>query len=255
MALWQNDIPLLEYDEDSGAVINPRQLGPDVQLPDKAVLAFLGRKVDDYAAGHSCAQIAAFSMINQKIPVYLHKSSDIHACFCAAPVGAAASVLLLDWLLAHGVRQVIATGSCGVLEEMAENCFLLPRQALRDEGTSYHYLPPARFVGLDEQVVAALARTLQRYGLAYRHCISWTTDGFFRETAAKVAGRRAEGCAVVEMECAALAACAQLRGASFGQLLFTADTLADVHSYDVRGWGRDSMGLALELCLAALAEL
>ena len=67
--------------------------------------------------------------------------------------------------------------------------------------------------------------------------------------------RKEEGCAAVEMECAALAACAQFRGATFGELLYTADTLADVERYDERDWGANSINTALELCIEAVKEL
>ena len=64
-----------------------------------------------------------------------------------------------------------------------------------------------------------------------------------------------EGCAVVEMECAALAAVAQLRGAVWGQLLFTADSLADLENYDSRDWGAEAFDKALELCLEIVSHM
>lgn len=70
-----------------------------------------------------------------------------------------------------------------------------------------------------------------------------------------MAYRREEGCSVVEMKCAALAAVAQLRGILWGQLLFTAGTLADVEVYDQRNWGADSFSFALHLCLEMLTTL
>ena len=88
-----------------------------------------------------------------------------------------------------------------------------------------------------------------------RQVITWTTDGFYRETKEKVAYRKQEGCEVVEMECAALAACASLRNAVWGCILFTADTLADVENYDERNWGGDSFAYALELCLDAVVNI
>ena len=57
---------------------------------------------------------------------------------------------------------------------------------------------------------------------------------------------------MVEMECSALAACAQMRGIVWGELLYTADTLADTDQYDQRGWGKDSVEIALKLSLDAV---
>ena len=79
--------------------------------------------------------------------------------------------------------------------------------------------------------------------------------------------RGAEGCTTVEMECAALAACARKRGASFGQILYTADSLANIYAHDERDslanvlkhderdWGKNSLRKALELCIAVLQTI
>ena len=70
-----------------------------------------------------------------------------------------------------------------------------------------------------------------------------------------MAYRIEEGCSVVEMECASLAAVAQLRGAVWGLLLFTADSLADLENYDQRDWGAEAFEKALELCLEMVHHL
>ena len=66
---------------------------------------------------------------------------------------------------------------------------------------------------------------------------------------------RKKGCAVVEMECSALAAVAQLRGVVWGELLFTADSLTDLDNYDSRDWGSEAFDKALELCLAIVHHM
>ena len=166
---------------------------------------------------------------------------------CQAPVGAAAATQILDWLIGYGVREIISAGSCGVLEEFSEGTFLVPSKALRDEGTSYHYAPPSRFMVINENARKVIEETLYEHGLKYQEVITWSTDGFFRETKEKVNYRKSEGCAVVEMECSALAACAHFRGATFGMILYTADSLADVDKYDERNWGGDAYEYALTL--------
>ena len=149
----------------------------------------------------------------------------------------------------------ISACCCGALTELEENTFLIPKKALRDEGTSYHYLPPARFIDIDRIARTAIENTLQEHALPYREVITWTTDGFYRETKAMVEYRREEGCEAVEMECSALASCASMREIIWGELLFTADSLADVESYDERGWGHDSFEIALKLCLKAVTKI
>lgn len=251
--IHKHTIPILEFDDDTRAVImNNRH---DVVLPHRAVFAFLGDSVDAYAASAGAEILEVFHTISRDTNIYRIRHRGEELCLCRAPLGGSAAVQLLDFLLGHGVTQVIAAGSCGALAPLPENAFLLPVKALRDEGASYHYLPPSRFVETAPRLRQTLAQILEENRLSWATCITWTTDGFYRETSEKVAYRREEGCSVVEMECASMAACAAFRGAEFAQLLYTADSLADAENYDARNWGEKSVLPALVLCLDTAARL
>jgi len=255
MPVIKNDIPILEFDTDPNAVIMPEHEQLGMHLPEKCVYAFLGSAIDKYAQSHEANIVSWFVSETRNYPVYVLEFKGEEICMVQAPVGASASAQILDWLISYGVKEVISAGCCGALTELEENTFLIPKKALRDEGTSYHYLPPARFIDIDWTARTAIEKTLQEYGHSYREVITWTTDGFYRETKAMVAYRRKEGCEAVEMECSALASCASMRGIIWGELLFTADSLADVENYDERGWGRDSFDVALILCLEAAIKI
>lgn len=255
MSVKKNEIPILEYDDDPVAVIEPDHAKLGIKLPRKAVFAFLGGTVDRFAEKRGATVAAEFESATKNYPVYLLKQNGTKICLVQAPVGAPAAAQILDWLIAYGVREIISGGSCGALTDFEEGRFLVPRRALRDEGTSYHYLPPSRFVEIPEAARRAVEGALTRNGLPYTEVVTWSTDGFFRETKAKTEYRKSEGCSVVEMECAALAACAERRGAVFGELLFTADTLADPDRYEERNWGKASFERALELCIEAVCNL
>ena len=82
-----------------------------------------------------------------------------------------------------------------------ENRFLIPVSALRDEGTSYHYLPPSREVEISKAGINAIESALSQKNIPYWEVKTWTTDGFYRETVEMVQYRKEEGCQVVEMEC------------------------------------------------------
>ncbi len=172
-----------------------------------------------------------------------------------APVGTPDATQILDWLIVHGVKEIISGGSCGVLAPIEEDAFPVPHKALGDEETSYHYLPPSPFAQVSETERGAIEKTLKRYNLSCIEVTTWSTDGFDRGTTEKVEYRRIEGCAVVEMECSALAACAQLKGNVWGELLFTADTLADAEHYDERNLGGNSVECAVELCVEAVLNI
>lgn len=251
MAIMKNAIPILEFDGDPEAVILPAHEHLNLTLPEKAIFAFLGDCVDAYAVRTETRAVSRFVSATKRYPIYITKYQGEEITLCQAPVGAAPAAQILDWLIGYGARKIISAGSCGALEAFPEGTFLVPCRALRDEGTSYHYAPPSRFIDINEKARGAIKDAILAHGLKYQEVVTWSTDGFFRETKEKVAYRKSEGCQVVEMECSALAACAALRGAAWGTILYTADSLANVEAYDERNWGGNAQEYALKLCLDA----
>ena len=254
MALIKNNIPILEYDTEQKAVIMPNR-HKLYSFPRKAVFPFLLDEIENYAVKNSCEKIGEFVSITKIYPIYKVIHNGYEVCMCQAPLGSAAAVQILDFLIGYGVREIIAAGSCGALLDFAENEMLIPTEALRDEGTSYHYLPPSRTIEINKRAVSAITAVMQRLSINFELCKTWTTDGFYRETAEMVKYRKEEVCSVVEMECAGLAACAEFRGAVFGQILFTADSLANIETHNDRDWGVGSYSLALKIALDAVCEL
>lgn len=255
MGIIKNDIPILEFDTEQKAVISPVHENLNLKLPKKCVFAFLGNYIDEYAYKTDAKQVASFISATKNYPVYITKYKGEEIVLCQAPVGAAAAVQILDWLIGYGVCEIISAGSCGALEHFEESTFLIPSKALRDEGTSYHYAPPSRFMEISKRARRAIEKTVLEHHMKYQEVITWSTDGFFRETKEKVEYRKSEGCSVVEMECSALSACAAFRKATFGMILYTADSLADVDKYDERHWGGNAYEYALTLCLDAVLAL
>ncbi len=254
MPLTRNAYPILEHDSEITAVLMPNRKNL-FQLPRKCVYGFLGDHVAEFANAHGLEVAAEYRSFMKMHPVYKANLHGEEIVLCTAPLGAPAAALVLDWLICHGVSAIIAIGGCGALIDLPENSMLIPTSALRDEGTSYKYLPPSREIELDKQAIAAIEAALDSLGINSGLIKTWTTDGFYRETADMINYRKQEGCAVVEMECAALAACAKLRGAVFGQILFTQDSLANIAAYDARNWGADSFEKAIEIALEAVRRL
>src|SRR4051794_11398994 len=131
---------------------------------------------------------------------------------------------------------------------------VVPAAAIRDEGTSYHYLPPGREVEPSPEAVAAIEAVLKRHGCAYLTGKTWTTDAIYRETAGKVRRRREEGCLTVEMEAAALFAVARFRCVNLAQVLYGGDDVSG-GDWDSRHWDKSTsvrervFRLAAEACL------
>jgi len=255
MSIIKSEIPILEFDTEENSVIDPTHEKLDLKLPKKCVFAFLGEYIDEYAGKTDARKVSYFVSATKRYPIYIAKYKGEEVVLCQAPVGAAPAAQILDWLIGYGVREIISAGTCGGLEKFPESTFLVPNKALRDEGTSYHYAPPSRFMEISERARKAIEETVLDHGMKYQEVITWSTDGFFRETREKVAYRKSEGCSVVEMECSALAACAAFRGATWGMILYTADSLADVEQYDERNWGGNAYEYALILCLDAVLKL
>lgn len=243
----KNEIPLLEFDEESKSIIMPNHENLNIKLPEKLVFAFLYNETDKYAQKHNCKIIGEFISQTKTYPIYVIKYKGEEICFCQSPVGASASAQIMDWLISYGSKKILAVGSCGVLVNMEENTFLIPYKALRDEGASYHYVKPSRYMEINKNIISNIEKTFKEKNIPFKKVITWTTDGFYRETKEKVMYRIEEGCEVVEMECSALSAVAELRQVSFGQILFTADTLADFEKYDFRSFGKNAREKALEL--------
>jgi Phosphorylase superfamily len=120
-------------------------------------------------------------------------------------VGGAFSVLVAEQLFASGCRLLVNIASAGQIRDVGPPpYYILVDRALRDEGTSYHYLPPAAFANADPSLINLAQRAFARSGCRIHTGSTWTTDAPFRETAESVALRRDEGILAVEMEAAAL---------------------------------------------------
>ncbi len=250
------ELPILQYDPDPDDLMRPglrARLVKD-RLPRVAVVTFLGDVAQGWAGARCWRVGSVVDMVTHQRPIWTGTYEGAEIALTELPVGAPAAVIVVEQLLALGVDTVVAVGSCGALVPVEAGEFLLPVRALRDEGTSYHYLPPDRWVETDREVLQACRAALSTRRLVATDCDTWTTDGFYRETAKLVAARREEGCAVVEMECAALAACCRARGARFGQILYSADTLAG-EEHDIRGWAHATRGTALWAALDAARSL
>ena len=127
-------------------------------------------------------------------------------------VGAPFAVLVAEELFASGCQLLISITSAGQILPLGQPPYVvLIERALRDEGTSYHYLPPAPYSHLDPALRELVSTRWEHGRLPLYVGASWTTDAPFRETEAMIARCRAKGILTVEMEAAALYALAQAR--------------------------------------------
>jgi len=250
----RQEFPILEFDPAREAIIDPRKVLSARDVPERAVICFFQDVIWKLIADHSAKLIHELISEIGAHPVYEIAFRGERMAVFHPGVGAPLVVGLLEEVIAIGCRKFIACGGCGVLDSsIAMGHVLVPQSAVRDEGTSYHYLPPGQESTPDPVAVAAIEDTLKAHGVDYLLTKTWTTDAIYRETADKVRSRRGEGCLCVEMEAAAFFAVAQFRGVTLGQLLYGGDDVGgDV--WDGRDWtnhlsGREKLfWLAAEAC-------
>ena len=172
--IQKHAIPILEFDDNPQAVLMPTHEGLDLKLPKKCIYAFLEEEIDRYAqeAGADC--VGEFVSATKAYPVYVINYKGETICLTQAPVGSAPAAQFMDWLIGYGVEQIISTGTCGVLADIEENAFLVPVRALRDEGTSYHYVAPSRYMEMQIEAVSAIEQVLEQRGIPYEEVMTWT---------------------------------------------------------------------------------
>ncbi|MBP3368400.1 MAG: phosphorylase, partial [Clostridia bacterium] len=110
MSIIKNEIPILEFDTESTAVVSPIHEKLDLKLPKKCVFAFLGEYIDEYAGKTETRKVSEFASATKLYPIYITKYKGEDIALCQAPVGSAASAQILDWLIAYGVREIISAG-------------------------------------------------------------------------------------------------------------------------------------------------
>lgn len=252
-------LPLGEWDDESQAILEPVHLAQGLSLPRRVVLSFFFDVVEhrgaDPASGFQ--KIGIRHTENGSRTIWQVGGGDDAVAVLNPGTGGPTSVTMLEICIAAGAQVIVAVGGAGALvDELAMGNVVVPTKALRDEGTSFHYQPASRWQDLDPGVSGELARFLTERNVPHQLAPVWTTDGLFRETPAKVARRREEGCVLVEMECASLAAAAQFRGVRFGQFLYAGDSLA-TDEWDERGWKQaaDVRETLLDLAIDAVRVL
>jgi uridine phosphorylase len=162
-------------------------------------------------------------------------------------IGAPAAAAALEELAALGTTRFISIGTAGSLQrDLGIGEVVVCEQAIRDEGVSHHYLPPAKLASASSALTAALVAAMDAVPVPYRSGISWTIDTPYRETVAEARHYQAEGVLCVEMEAAALFAVAEFRGVHVATAFTMSDSLAELV------WDPQFLGPEVEESLIAL---
>jgi uridine phosphorylase len=254
--MLQKEFPILEFDEDKNAFIRPlNTVQPIDGIPERCVLCFFSEAIEKIITEYPNKIISRFlsegiNYLLYEIDYKGEKIALIQAC-----VGAPLAAGQIEEISAAGCKKFIACGMCGVLQkELAVGHLIIPTSAVRDEGTSYHYVKPSREITANVRIVQIIENTLLEKNIPFIKAKTWTTDAFYRETPAKIAQRKNEGCVTVEMETSAYIAASQYNNVEFGQILCSGDSLAgdewDKRSYNKRADIREFvLRTTLDICL------
>jgi uridine phosphorylase len=180
-----------------------------------------------------------------------------HVGIVGRVVGAAFAVLVAEELFASGCQLLVSLTSAGQITPSGPPpYFVVIDRALRDEGTSYHYAPPAEFAEADPRLVERAAVALAEIGPRTVVGSSWTTDAPFRETVEAIGAARSKGILAVEMEAAALYTFARFAGVPVLCLAHVTNTMGQAGEDFEKGEAdgtRDALAV-LEGVIIALME-
>jgi uridine phosphorylase len=255
-----DEIPILQFDPNPNAVINPGHGAGREPVPgaDAIVMSFFAETIEAIALRESLPVVASVRSEMGEHRVFQVEREGVKIGLFHVGVGAPLAAGQLEEVIAHGYRTVVVCGSAGVLDSAIDFASVMVcEDAVRDEGTSYHYLPAGETASADPEVTRVLSQTLEDAGVAHFRGRSWTTDAFYRETPAKIARRREADCRMVEMEASALFAVARFRGIRIGQLLYGGDDVSGL-DWDPRSWPDKRHGIRgrlVDLSLQAAARL
>ncbi len=210
-------IPLLEHKYyDDSSVFTPenllrdarRQKGlPQGQVPAICVLDPDGDLVDYLQAATRLHRHATWACYHTALDTFVYEG--IEYGIIGRVVGAPFAVLVAEELFASGCELIVSITSAGQIISIGNPPYVvLIEKALRDEGTSYHYMPPSRYSRLHPILKEIISTAWDSERVPLYVGASWTTDAPFRETEAAIAACHAEGILAVEMEAAALYALA-----------------------------------------------
>ena len=167
-----------------------------------------------------CKLIYEFKSASTISPIYLY---DKKLLIALCPLGGPASTNLMEELIYVGIKHFIGVGSCGAIQNVNLDQYFIPKKAIRDEGTSYHYIAPSKFVETDKKLNAALEKVLKEHNEAYTTGVVWSTDAIYRESQKRISARVKDGAIGVEMETASLAAVAKAKHVDYACLLYFSD--------------------------------
>ena len=214
------------YHSEKESMFSPEAfLGERKYICDTAIATFSNEIFEAVLDTYPHREAGHNATANGHRPIYLIEAEGMKLIFYMTSVGASPSGIdLIEMQWQTGVKNIIMTGSAGVLDsEATKGKFIIPTEAYRDEGMSYHYAPASDYIGIKNS--DKLAGIFSRLGIPFVKGRVWTTDAPYRETKVAIEKRRQDGCIAVEMELAGVQAVCSFYGMELYNFLESGDVL------------------------------
>ena len=243
----KDKLPILEYDDNNDALLNPANAVSEGEKfnCNKLIITFFGEALQKLI---NRDLVRPYWEINGENPYKIYKFQDSDVLIVHGQIGCPACGGNLDLLNYLGANKVIFCGGGGVLDKTIQvGQILVVDGAIRDEGFSYHYIEPSRYIYVNKEVNDKITGYLDKNNVSYIKGLVWTTDAIFRETKEKIALRKEEGAKIVEMEQAGCIAVSRFRGFDYGALIYGGDDVSS-ETWDRREW-RNREGIRYNLIM------
>ncbi len=219
------------FDDRSEAKINPH-LKSNASAVDACIVTF-SYVIEKYVAdNYYLKQIGQSIAVTGNLPIYQLSHNGKKFAFLKTYAGAPACVATIEDTLSEiKTDKYIVFGGSGCLnKEISHGKIMIPTEAYRDEGTSYHYAPASNYIKIKNSEI--VAHFMEKNRIPFVKGRTWSTDAFYRETINNFAKRKADGCISVEMECSAIQAVCDFRNLNLYMFLTCGDLLdAPKHLY------------------------
>lgn len=245
MMIEKHEYPILEFDNNKVAKLNPVNFVDKKFDTNKMIITFFPEIMDKLIDE---GKISIEHKIGGENPVLVYRFIDSNILITLGQVGCPACASNLDLFNAMGINKVMFCGGGGVLDKNIEvGQILVVDGAIRDEGFSYHYIEPSRYIYTNPTVTNKIINYLDDHSITYIRGLVWTTDAIFRETNDRISLRKAEGAKIVEMEQAGCIAVSQFRGFDYGALIYGGDDVSQIE-WSNRSW-RSRKGIRYDLVM------
>ena len=228
--------PILEFDDSKKAFIDPSHVLAKYgvhDFPSKLIVCFFREVIDSMVEKKEITPLVTIQGENLNV---FYKFVDKNTAIIQGIIGSPACAGQVEEGIALGAKKIMFCGGAGSLDKSVTiGKIVIPAKAIRDEGTSYHYMRPSKEASMDLGTVKAISDYLIEKNIEFIIGKTWTTDAFYRETPLMIKRRKRQGAIIVEMEQAALLAISKFRNIKYGALIYGGDDLSG-DKWDTRLW-------------------